>query len=99
SGFAGTCTVATIHAGGIRVKADGQGTPGSGFKLNVVDVTGPLHLRTTEYVDVNQQGSFRTSWNTIEPAEFTPGDSLQCWLTSPSDGSVLASSTASFPAP
>jgi hypothetical protein len=97
SGFWGTCTVSTTHTGGIRVKADGQGAANSLIQLNVVDISSPLLLRTTDYVDVNQQGAFRTNWRAIEPGDFTAGDSLQCWLTSDSD-TVLANST-NFSAP
>jgi len=79
------------------VKADGQGVAGNTIQLNVVDVSDPDLKRTTQYVDVNQQGSFRTSWEPIEPGVFPAGDSLQCWLTAGS-ANVLANST-SFSAP
>jgi hypothetical protein len=99
SGYSGTCTVADTHTGGIRVKADGQGVANSLIQLNVVDVTpGSSQLRTTEYVDVNQQGAFRTGWSPIEPGYFTAGANLQCWLTKGSDV-VLATSSSTFPAP
>lgn len=99
SGYSGTCTVASTHTGGLRVKVDGQGVPSALIQFNVVDVTpNSLHLRTTDYVDVNQQGSFRTGWSAIEPGAFTAGNTLQCWLTQGSD-TVLASSSTTFPAP
>ena len=96
SGYSGTCTVAGTHAGGLRVKVDGQGVANSLIKLHVVDVSDPLLGRTTEYVDVNQQGAFRTNWQPIEPERFAAGDNLQCWLMS--DGEVLANSS-DFSAP
>jgi len=97
SGYSGTCTVSTTHTGGIRVKADGQGVASSLIQLNVVDTSDPNLLRTTDYVDVNQQGAFRTNWRPIEPGDFPAGDSLQCWLTEGS-ANVLANSS-SFSAP
>ena len=93
SGYSGTCTVASTHTGGLRVKADGQGLANSLIKFHVVDVSDPLLVRTTEYVDVNQQGAFRTNW---QPVNFPAGDNLQCWLMSGAD--VLADSS-NFPAP
>jgi hypothetical protein len=99
SGYSGTCTVASTHTGGLRVKVDGQGVANARIQFNVVDVTpDSLHLRTTEYIDVNQQGAFRTNWGPIEPGDFTAGSTLQCWLTQGSDN-VLASSNSTFPAP
>jgi hypothetical protein len=97
SGYSGTCTVAGTHTGGLRVKADGQGVANNLIQLNVVDVSDPDLGRTTEYVDVNQQGGFRTNWRTIEPGQFTPGDNLQCWLTSGSDNVLANSSNFSAP--
>jgi hypothetical protein len=98
SGYSGTCTVSSTHTGGIRVKADGQGVANSLIQLNVVDVSSPLLLRTTDYMDVNQQGAFRTGWHAIEPGDFPAGDDMQCWLTSGS-ATVLATSSSTFPAP
>jgi hypothetical protein len=98
SGYSGTCTVSNTHTGAIRVKVDGRGLAYSLVVFNVVDLSDPLHLRTTEYVDVNQQGTFRTNWQSIEPGLFTVGGDLQCWLTSSVNGSTLASSST-FPAP
>jgi hypothetical protein len=97
SGYSGTCTVANTHTGGLRVKVDGQGVANDLIKLHVVDVTDSFHLRTTEYVDVNQQGAFRTSWRPIEPGDFPAGDNLQCWLMK--DADVLASTSTTFAAP
>jgi hypothetical protein len=97
SGYSATCTVASTHTGGLRVKVDGQGVANDLIQFNVVDMTDSLHLRTTDYVDVNQQGAFRTGWHSIEPADFTPGNNLQCWLTKGAD--ILASSSSTFPAP
>jgi hypothetical protein len=97
SGYWGTCTVSNTHTGGLRVKADGQGVASSVIQLNVVDVSDPDLHRTSEYVDVNQQGAFRTNWRPIEIGDFPSGDSLQCWLTSGSEN-VLANS-GSFSAP
>ena len=97
SGYSGTCTVSATHTGGIRVKADGQGVASSLIQFNVVDVSDPYLKRTTEYVDVNQQGTFRTNWAPIEPGDFPAGDSLQCWLTAGS-ANVLANSSG-FSAP
>ena len=97
SGYSGTCTVSNTHTGGIRVKVDGQGVANSLIQLNVVDVSDPLLFRTTEYVDVNQQGAFRTNWRPIESGDFPTAHDLQCWLTQGSDN-VLASSS-NFPAP
>jgi hypothetical protein len=98
SGYSGTCTVSNSHTGSIRVKVDGQGLAYTLIVFNVVDLSDPLQLRTTEYVDVNQQGTFRTNWQSIAPGLFTVGGNLQCWLTSSVTGSTLASSNA-FPAP
>jgi hypothetical protein len=99
SGYSGTCTVASTHTGGLRVRADGQGVANELIQFNVVDVTeGSLHLRTTDYVDVNQQGAFRTGWSPIEPGYFTAEAILQCQLTKGSDN-VLASSSSTFTAP
>jgi hypothetical protein len=99
SGYSGTCTVASTHTGGLRVKADGQGVANERIQFNVVDVTeGSLHLRTTDYIDVNQQGSFRTGWSPIEPGDFSAEAVLQCQLTKGSDN-VLASSSSTFTAP
>ncbi len=97
SGYWGDCTVSSTHTGGIRVKADGQGIANTTIQLNVVDVSDPALYRTSEYVDVNQQGVFRTNWRPIEPGDYPAGNSLQCWLTAGSEN-VLANS-ASFPAP
>jgi len=97
SGYSGTCTVSTTHTGGLRVKADGSGVASSLIQFNVVDVSDPDLKRTTEYVDVNQQGAFRTNWGPIEPGDFPAGDSLQCWLTAGS-ANVLANSSG-FSAP
>ena len=58
SGYSGTCTVSNTRTG-IRVKVDGRGVPYSLIQFNVVDLSDPLHLRTTEYIDVSQQGAFR----------------------------------------
>ena len=80
------------------MKVDGRGLAYSLVVFNVVDLSDPLLLRTTEYVDVNQQGTFRTNWQSIAPGLFTVGGDLQCWLTSSVTGSTLASSNA-FPAP
>jgi hypothetical protein len=103
SGYSGTCTVASTHTGGLRVRADGQGAANNLIQLNVVDLTpDPLHpdwqLRTTDYVDVNQQGAFRTGWSPIEPGVVFPaGHDLQCQLTQ--DSHILASSSSTFAAP
>ena len=101
SGYSGTCTVASTHTGGLRVKADGQGIAGNLIQLNVVDMTGNpdgSHPRTTDYVDVNQQGAFRTGWIPIEPGVvFTAEHDLQCQLNQ--EVNLLASSSSSFPAP
>jgi len=97
SGYSGTCTIAGTHTGGLRVKADGQGVANNLIQLNVVDMTDSLRLRTTDYVDVNQQGAFRTGWTAIEPGVFPAGNNLECWLTKGAD--VLASTSSTFPAP
>jgi hypothetical protein len=99
SGYSGTCTVSNTHTGGIRVKADGRGAAYSLVRFDVVDLSDPNLGRDVEYVDVNQQGTFRTNWRAIEPGVFLAGHDLQCWLTSSVDGSTLASSTSTFPAP
>ena len=99
SGYSGTCTVSNTHTGAIRVKVDGRGLAYSLVVFNVVDLSDPLHLRTTEYVDVNQQGTFRTNWRAINAGVFPAGHDLQCWLTSSVNLSTLASSTSTFPAP
>lgn len=96
SGYSGTCTVSNTHTGAIRVKVDGRGLAYSLVVFNVVDLSDPLQLRTTEYVEVNQQGTFRSNWQSTEL--FPPGDNLQCWLTSSINGNTLASSST-FPAP
>jgi hypothetical protein len=98
SGYSGTCTVSNTRAG-IRVKVDGRGVAYSLIQFNVVDLSDPLHLRTTEYIDVNQQGVFRTNWSPIETGYFPSGDNLQCWLTSTVNADIFASSTSTFPAP
>jgi hypothetical protein len=97
SGYWGDCTVSATHTGGIRVKADGQGVANTQIQLNVVDVSSPLLVRTSEYVDVNQQGAFRTNWRTIELGFFPAGDRLQCWLTSGSENVLANSSDFSAP--
>jgi hypothetical protein len=97
SGYSGTCTVANTHAGGIRVKVDGQGVANSLIQFNVVDIADPDQWRTTEYVTVNQQGAFRSGWSAIDAGQFAAGHDLQCWLTQGS-ATVLAS-TSNFPAP
>jgi len=97
SGYSGTCTVASTHTGGIRVKADGRGVPNDLIQVNVVDMTGWQHLRIADYVDVNQQGAFRSGWHAIEPGDFAPGNILQCQFTKGAD--ILASSSTTFPAP
>jgi hypothetical protein len=97
SGYSGTCTVASTHTGGLRVRADGQGVANDLIQVNVVDMTGSLHLRTIDYVDVNQQGAFRSGWHAIEPGDFDAGNSLQCQFTK--DADILASSSTTFPAP
>jgi len=98
SGYSGSCTLARTHTGGLRVKADGQGVAYSLVEFNVVDLIDPLHLRTTEYVDVNQQGAFRTNWQPIDPGLFPAGHDLECRLTHTVTGNTLASSST-FPAP
>lgn len=98
SGYSGTCTVSSTHDGGIRVKVDGRGVAYSLIEFNVVDLSDPLHLRTTEYVDVNQQGAFRTNWIPIGPSYFPTGNDLECRLTNTVTGNTLASSST-FPAP
>jgi hypothetical protein len=97
SGYSGSCTVSSTHTGGIRVKVDGQGVASSQIQFNVVDISDPNLYRTSEYVDVNQQGAFRTNWGPIEIGDFPTGDNLQCWLTAGS-ANVLANSS-SFSAP
>jgi hypothetical protein len=98
SGYSGTCTVSNTHSGGIRVKVDGRGVAYDLVEFNVVDLSDPLHLRTIEYVDVNQQGTFRTNWIPIAPAYFPTGNDLECRLTDAETGNSLASSST-FPAP
>jgi len=98
SGYSGTCTVSTGHTGGFRVKVDGRGVAYSLIEFNVVDVTDPLQLRTSEFIDVNQQGAFRANWQAIEPWYFPAGHDLECRLTSTVNGSTLARSTT-FAAP
>jgi len=97
SGYSGTCTVAYTHTGGMRVKADGRGVAYSLVEFNVVDLSDPLLLRTTEYVDVNQQGTFRTNWQSVDAGVFPAGHDLQCRLANTVTGNVLASSET-FPA-
>lgn len=99
SGYSGTCTVAGTHTGGIRVKADGQGVAGNLIHFNVVDASIDPPLRTTDIVDLNQQGAFRTGWISIEPGVFAAGHNLQCWLTDVYSGATLASSSSIFLAP
>ena len=98
SGYSGTCTIANTHAGGLRAKVDGRGVAYSLVEFNVVDLADPLRLRTTEYIDVNQQGAFRTNWIAIEPWYFPAGHDLECRLTSTITGNTLASSST-FAAP
>ena len=98
SGYSGTCTVSSTHDGGMRVKVDGRGVAYSLVEFNLVDLSDPLLGRTTEYVDVNQQGAFRTNWYAIAPAVFPAGHDLQCWLAHTVTGNVLASSSI-FAAP
>jgi hypothetical protein len=97
SGYTGTCTVSSTHAGGIRVRVDGHGVANDLIELNVVDMTDSDHLRTTEVITVNQQGAFRTNWSRIETGYFPAGNTLQCQLNQ--DSNLLASSTSTFSAP
>jgi len=100
SGYSGTCTVSNTHTGSIRVKVDGRGVAYSLIQFNIVDVSDPSLLRTTEYVDVNQQGAFKTNWQPIEAGVFPAGHDLQCWLTNSANTTiVLARTISSFPAP
>jgi len=98
SGYSGTCTLSNLHSGGLRVKVDGRGLAYSLVEFNVVDLADPLHLRITEYIDVNQQGVFRTNWIPIEPWYFPTGHDLECRLTNTTTGNTLANSST-FPAP
>src|SRR5262245_975515 len=99
SGYSGTCTVSNTHTGGIRVKVDGRGVAYSLIRFDVVDVSDPNLMRDVEYVDVNQQGTFRTNWRPIDAGVFPAGHDLQCWLISSVNLSTIASSTSTFPAP
>jgi len=97
-GYSGTCTMSKTHTGGLRVKVDGKGVAYSLVEFNVVDLIDPLHLRTTEYIDVNQQGAFKTNWLPIDPGLFPAGHDLECRLTNTVTGNTLASSST-FTAP
>ena len=99
SGYSGTCTVSNTHTGAIRVKVDGVGAAYSLIRFDVVDVSDPDLQRDGRYVDVNQQGSFRTNWRAIDAGVFPAGHDLQCWLTSSVNLSTLAKSSSTFPAP
>jgi hypothetical protein len=103
SGYSATCTVSSTHTGGIRVKTDGQGLANERIQFNVVDVTlADPQPKTTEWVDVNQQGAFRTSWRPIDTSYFPAGHDLECRLTRviPGTGDIaLARSSSTFPAP
>ena len=99
SGYSGTCTVSNTHTGGLRVKADGRGVAYSLVEFDVVDLSDPQLKRTTEYVDVNQQGSFKSNWTPVDPGYFPAGHDLQCRLANTVTAAILASATSTFPAP
>lgn len=95
SGYSGTCTISDRHAGGFRLKAQGQGLPDSRIRFNLVNVSSSTLFRTTAIVDVNQQGMFRTGWDVWGSTTFPADASLECWLTELDDSdAILARSNA-----
>jgi len=91
SGYSGTCTIASTHAGGFRVKAEGQGPDPAGtmIRFNLVNVSTPELYRTTAVAALNQQGTFRTGWDVWGSTTFSPGTSLECWLTVIDDSTAI----------
>lgn len=85
AGHSGTCTIATARQG-FRLKAEGQGTPGSIIRFHLIRSD---EFRTTAYVDVSRQGTFRTSQELV--TTFPPGIEVRCVLLSV-DGDLLAES-------
>jgi hypothetical protein len=97
SGYAGTCTVASTHAGGFRLRAQGQGIPDTRIRFHLVDMS--TFLRTTDFIEVNRQGAFRTRWDVDAQIAFSSGDSVECWLTSPDDSSTPLARSTTFAIP
>lgn len=91
SGHWGTCTLAAARLG-FRLKAQGVGTPGTLIRFHLIRADG---FRTTAYVDVSRQGTFRTGQELV--TTFPPGIEVRCVLLSV-DGTLLAESTT-FRAP
>lgn len=91
SGYSGTCSLAAARLG-FRLKAQGQGTPESVIRFHLIMPDG---FRTTAYVDVSRQGTFRTGQSLV--TSFPSGIEVRCVLLA-IDGTLLAESTA-FHAP
>lgn len=85
AGHSGTCTLATARLG-FRLKAEGQGTPGTVIRFHLIRSDG---FRTTAYVDVSRQGTFRSGQELV--TSFPPGIEVRCVLLSV-DGVLLAES-------
>ena len=85
AGHSGTCTLATARLG-FRLKAEGQATPDTVIRFHLIRSDG---YRTTAYVDVSRQGTFRTGQELV--TSFPPGIEVRCVLLSV-DGVPLAES-------
>jgi hypothetical protein len=91
SGTSGTCTLAGARSG-FRLKAQGQGVPGTIIHFHLVMPNG---FRTTAATDVSNQGTFRTGQDLI--TSFPAGVEAKCVVLD-LDGGLLAESV-SFPTP
>ena len=91
SGYSGTCSLAAARPG-FRLKAQGQGTPGSLVRFHLIRADG---FRTTGQDEVNRQGTFRIAQTLV--TSFPPGVEVRCVLQT-LDGEMLAESTT-FHAP
>jgi hypothetical protein len=85
AGHSGTCTIASARLG-FRLKAEGQATPDSVIRFHLIRSDG---FRTTAYVDVSRQGTFRTGQELV--TTFPAGIEVRCVLLSV-DGLLLAES-------
>jgi len=91
SGYSGTCTIAAAR-NGFRLKAQGQGTPGTTVRFHLIRADG---YRTTAFADVGNSGQFRTGQELV--TDFPPGIQVTCELYSLAD--VLLAQSETFVAP
>lgn len=82
SGYAGTCTLGT-GGDGFRVKAVGHGNPNTLIRFILRDTA--TGYRYTDFVEVDQRGSFRTGQDRV--TFFPSGLLVDCQLM-PTDGSA-----------